>query len=36
MVLFRLGAYLLRVLGYPLAPAVLAVVLGTIAEPKLR
>ncbi|MDA0342047.1 MAG: tripartite tricarboxylate transporter permease, partial [Proteobacteria bacterium] len=31
-----LGAYLLRVLDYPLAPAVLAVVLGPIAEPKLR
>ena len=36
MVLFGLGAYLLRVLDYPLAPAVLAVVLGPIAEPKLR
>ena len=36
IVLFRLGAYLLRVLDYPLAPAVLAVVLGPIAEPKLR
>jgi len=36
MLLFGLGAYLLRVLDYPLAPAVLAVVLGPIAEPTLR
>jgi putative tricarboxylic transport membrane protein len=36
MVLFGLGAYFLRILDYPLAPAVLAVVLGPIAEPKLR
>ncbi len=36
MVLFGGGAYLLRILDYPLAPAVLAIVLGPIAEPKLR
>ena len=30
MVLFGLGAYLLRILDYPLAPAVLTVVLGSI------
>ncbi len=36
MVLFGVGAFLLRILDYPLAPAVLAVVLGPIAEPKLR
>ena len=36
MVLFGLGAYFLRILDYPLAPAVLAIVLGPIAEPKLR
>lgn len=36
MVLFGLGAFLLRILDYPLAPAVLAIVLGPIAEPKLR
>ncbi len=36
MVLFGLGAYMLRILDYPLAPAVLAIVLGPIAEPKLR
>jgi len=36
MLFFGLGAYLLRILDYPLAPAVLAVVLGPIAEPKLR
>ena len=36
MVLFGLGAYMLRILDYPLAPAVLAVVLGTTAEEKMR
>ncbi|MEM9369846.1 MAG: tripartite tricarboxylate transporter permease, partial [Pseudomonadota bacterium] len=33
---FGLGAFLLRVLEYPLAPAVLAIVLGGITEEKLR
>ncbi len=36
MLLFGMGAYLLRILDYPLAPAVLAIVLGPIAEPTLR
>lgn len=36
MLLFGLGAYFLRILDYPLAPAVLAIVLGPIAEPTLR
>ncbi len=36
MLLFGVGAYLLRKLDYPVAPAVLAIVLGPIAEPKLR
>lgn len=36
MLIFGMGAYLLRKLDYPLAPAVLAIVLGPIAEPKLR
>lgn len=36
MVLFGFGAYILRILDYPLAPAVLAVVLGTTAEEKMR
>lgn len=36
MLIFGIGAYLLRKLDYPLAPAVLAIVLGPIAEPKLR
>lgn len=36
MLIFGIGAFLLRILDYPLAPAVLAVVLGPIAEPKLR
>lgn len=36
MVGFGFGAYLLRKLDYPLAPAVLAIVLGPIAEPALR
>jgi len=33
---FGLSAYFLRKLDYPLAPAVLAIVLGPIAEPTLR
>jgi len=36
MVLVGVAAFLLRILDYPLAPAVLAIVLGPIAEPKLR
>lgn len=36
MLLFGLGAFFLRLLDYPLAPAVLAIVLGPIAEPTLR
>jgi putative tricarboxylic transport membrane protein len=36
MVLVGFGAYFLRILDYPVAPAVLAIVLGPIAEPKLR
>ncbi|MCK5778210.1 MAG: tripartite tricarboxylate transporter permease [Rhodospirillales bacterium] len=36
MLIFGVGAYLLRKLDYPVAPAVLAIVLGPIAEPKLR
>ena len=36
MLIFGLGGYLLRKLDYPLAPAVLAIVLGPIAEPALR
>lgn len=36
MLIFGVGAYLLRKLDYPLAPAVLAIVLGPIAEPKMR
>ncbi len=36
MLIFGLGAFLLRLLDYPLAPAVLAIVLGPIAEPNLR
>lgn len=36
MVLVGLGAFFLRILDYPVAPAVLAIVLGPIAEPKLR
>lgn len=36
MVLFGLGAYLLRIWGYLLAPAVLAMFQNLIAEPKLR
>jgi len=36
MVLVGFGAFFLRMLDYPVAPAVLAIVLGPIAEPKLR
>ncbi|MGH1484148.1 MAG: tripartite tricarboxylate transporter permease [Geminicoccales bacterium] len=36
MLAFGFGAYFLRKLDYPLAPAVLAIVLGPIAEPTLR
>ncbi len=36
MLIFGLGAFFLRKFDYPLAPAVLAIVLGPIAEPTLR
>ena len=36
MLIFGVGAYLMRKLDYPMAPAVLAIVLGPIAEPALR
>lgn len=36
ILIFGFGAYALRKLDYPLAPAVLAIVLGPIAEPTLR
>ena len=36
MLVFGIGGYLMRKLDYPLAPAVLAIVLGPIAEPALR
>ncbi|NKX45757.1 tripartite tricarboxylate transporter permease [Roseicyclus persicicus] len=36
ILVFGLGAFVLRRLDYPLAPAVLAIVLGPIAEPTLR
>jgi putative tricarboxylic transport membrane protein len=36
MLAFGLGAFFLRKFDYPLAPAVLAIVLGPIAEPTLR
>ncbi len=36
MVFFGLGAFFLRKFDYPLAPAVLAIVLGPIAEPTMR
>jgi putative tricarboxylic transport membrane protein len=36
IVVFGIGAFVLRRLDYPLAPAVLAIVLGPIAEPTLR
>jgi len=36
MLLFGIVGYLLRKLNYPVAPAVLAIVLGPLAEPALR
>ena len=36
MLSFGVGAFLLRLLDDPMAPAVLAIVLGPIAEPKMR
>ena len=36
IVIFGLAAFFLRKFDYPLAPAVLAIVLGPIAEPTLR
>ena len=36
ILIFGVGAFLLRILDYPLAPAVLALVLGPIAEPTMR
>jgi len=36
MVIVGFVAFWLRILDYPVAPAVLAIVLGPIAEPKLR
>ena len=36
IVIFGLGAFFMRKFDYPLAPAVLAIVLGPIAEPTLR
>ena len=36
MMLFGIVGYLMRKLEYPLAPAVLAIVLGPLAEPALR
>lgn len=36
MLIFGIGAFFLKLLDYPLAPAVLAIVLGPIAEPTLR
>lgn len=36
MLIFGVGAFFLRKFDYPLAPAVLAIVLGPIAEPTLR
>jgi putative tricarboxylic transport membrane protein len=36
MLVFGVGAFFLRKLDYPVAPAVLAIVLGPIAEPTLR
>ena len=35
-VIVGIAAFFLRLLDYPVAPAVLAIVLGPIAEPKLR
>ena len=36
MVLVGIGGFVMRKLDYPIAPAVLAIVLGPIAEPTLR
>jgi putative tricarboxylic transport membrane protein len=36
IVIFGIGAFFLRKFDYPLAPAVLAIVLGPIAEPTMR
>ncbi len=36
MLLFGIVGYLMRKLDYPMAPAVLAIVLGPLAEPALR
>ena len=36
MLIFGIVGYLMRKLDYPLAPAVLAIVLGPLAEPALR
>jgi putative tricarboxylic transport membrane protein len=36
ILVFGFGAFFLRKFDYPLAPAVLAIVLGPIAEPTLR
>ncbi len=36
MLIFGVVGYLMRKLDYPLAPAVLAIVLGPLAEPALR
>jgi len=36
MVVFGVVGYLMRKLDYPMAPAVLAIVLGPLAEPALR
>jgi putative tricarboxylic transport membrane protein len=36
MVLIGIGGFFMRILDYPVAPAVLAIVLGPIAEPTLR
>jgi putative tricarboxylic transport membrane protein len=36
MIVFGIVGYLMRKLDYPIAPAVLAIVLGPLAEPALR
>ena len=36
MLIFGIVGYLMRKLDYPMAPAVLAIVLGPLAEPALR
>ena len=36
MIVFGIVGYLMRKLDYPLAPAVLAIVLGPLAEPAMR